>query len=203
MKQKLLIERKIVLMDDREDKLIEKILKERGIHVIRRRLEVADYVIGDIGIERKSFSDFVNSIIDKRLFEQARNLRENFQKPLFIVEKGYTPVNISDNAIRGAILSLYTDFGIPVIFSRGLEDTAEYIYLLAKEKRKYIQIGRRKKGDVRINILCAFPGIGTKKAEALLQEFGNLISIFESDYLKLKKILGEKIALKFIETLRR
>lgn len=207
MKQMLLFKKLLIIMDDREPPEVEIFLKRREILVIRRRLEVGDYVVGDIGIERKSALDFLNSIIDGRIFEQAKNLKENFDKAIFIIEgnffEGLRRINIHENVIRGALISLALDFGMGLIFSRDLPETCEYLYLLAKKSKKgYFSVGKRKTEDPRLNVLMSFPGIGRKLAEKLLSRFGSLEKIFNASFPELKKVVGESKAKKIIEILR-
>ena len=52
-----------------------------------RPMAVGDYQVSDdVAIERKTAKDFVDSIMDKRLFKQATELREEFKNPLIILE---------------------------------------------------------------------------------------------------------------------
>ena len=46
-----------------------------------RVLDVADYLVQDYAIERKSVRDFVSSLFSGRLFDQAYRLGEAFQTP--------------------------------------------------------------------------------------------------------------------------
>ncbi|MDI6751930.1 MAG: ERCC4 domain-containing protein [bacterium] len=80
---------KKIRMDFREERSgIWKILTERfEIEVVKDRLLVGDYLIKDIVVERKTASDFVQSIIDGRLFIQAKRMKGyNDLIAIFIVE---------------------------------------------------------------------------------------------------------------------
>lgn len=201
MKQVLLMKKPFIIMDDREPPEIEIFLRERGVTVIKRRLDVGDYVIGGIGIERKSSKDFLNSVIDGRIFEQVENLKENFEKVILIVEDVF---DVEDPGIlRGTVVSLILRFGINVIFSRDLPETCEYLLLLSKKfKKTYFSIGKRKVTDPRIAVLIGFPGIGMKFARKLLERFGSLERIFDASFPELKKVVGESRARKILEVLR-
>ena len=77
----------IVIFADSLEKEIIDILKTYDCHVVEKRLDVADFIpFEDIGVERKQAGDFVQSIIDGRLFEQVRALRECFERPLLLIE---------------------------------------------------------------------------------------------------------------------
>ncbi|MCK5373073.1 MAG: DEAD/DEAH box helicase family protein, partial [Candidatus Aenigmarchaeota archaeon] len=126
-----------IYVDHREPKLI-KILSGSGeIRIIPKQLEVGDVIISErVGIERKEVGDFLQSIIDKRLFRQITDLKDNFARPIVIIEGKnlYGIRNIHPNAIRGALASIACDFGIPVIATRDIDDTAEMITALARRE---------------------------------------------------------------------
>ncbi len=208
MKQGVLTKKPVIVMDDREPPEVEIFLKRRDILVIKKRLEVGDYIIGDIGIERKSARDFLSSILDGRIFEQIENLKENFENFLLIVEgdffMGLSEVNVHENLIRGVLLSIALEKNVGIIYSRDLSETCEYLYLLSKKSsRGFYSFGRRTVvRDPKISILSSFPGIGPKLARKLLERFKTLYKIFNASYPELKKVLGEKRAMEFIKLLR-
>ncbi|MBC7097396.1 MAG: Hef nuclease, partial [Methanobacteriales archaeon] len=142
----------IVYADSREvNSRVLRELTRMDIKVIIKSMAVADYQISEeVAIERKTTNDFINSLIDKRLYKQARELVREFKKPIMILEGEdlYTTF-INPNAIRGAIASIAVDFGIPIIPTRSPEDTAAMIKRIAvreqsKEKAE-IQIRTEKK----------------------------------------------------------
>ena len=50
-------------------------------------LALVDYLLSNrVAVEFKTKIDFVGSIIDKRIFRQAKALKENFEKPLIILQ---------------------------------------------------------------------------------------------------------------------
>jgi len=64
----LLNEKSIILIDNREkDSGIPNILKERNIPILFENLEIGDYIIGDLIIERKTSKDFIASIFDENI----------------------------------------------------------------------------------------------------------------------------------------
>ncbi len=106
----------VVYVDNRELRSgVPKHLKELGgAEVEVKTLDVADYVVSeDVGIERKSANDFIQSIIDGRLFDQVERLKRAYEKPVIIVEgELYGIRNVHPNAIRGGALTAVTlDWG--------------------------------------------------------------------------------------------
>ena len=124
----------VVYADSREgNSKVIRHLSEMELDVKIRSMAIGDYQVSDeVVIERKTAKDFVDSIIDKRLFKQARELSEEFKKPLIILE-GDDIYNgmIHPNAIRGTIASLALDFRISIIPTRNSQDTAAMIKRIA------------------------------------------------------------------------
>src|SRR3989344_9558221 len=75
-----------IIVDNRErNSLVPSLLMERGFEVEWKQLEVADYLINGVAIERKTVSDFKSSIINKRIFQQLFELKQ-YDKKILIVE---------------------------------------------------------------------------------------------------------------------
>jgi ERCC4-type nuclease len=71
------IEKVVILVDDRErpSGVVEELEKLSGVLVRIDHLAVGDYnVDGSVLVERKSAKDFAQSLIDGRLFSQARQM---------------------------------------------------------------------------------------------------------------------------------
>ena len=77
-----------IIVDYREMRTnVVKKLYELGAKIESKNLAVGDFILSErVCVERKSVKDFLQSIIDNRLFEQVSNLVANFEKPLMIVE---------------------------------------------------------------------------------------------------------------------
>jgi len=189
-----------IIMDTREKQsLIASCLIEKNANIKFEKLEIADYIIQDIGIERKTFSDFLNSMINKRLLFQLQELRK-YPKHFLIVEGfdyNYNPeqFKIHENAIRGMLLSTILDFNVPIIFTENEEDTANFLIIIAKkfEKSKTPFSLRPTKSSLSLKqqkqfILEGFPGIGPTSAKQLLENFDSLENIFTASKEQLRTI---------------
>ena len=197
---------KVVIISDYREQDVIKELKLLGAAVNEMSLEVADFICSDkISIERKTHGDFINSIIDGRLFEQARNLSENFEKSILIVE-GYSNRDINENALRGALASLITDFNFTILNTRNQLDTAKTIFWIAKKEQQEskhsisFKVGKKPKEMKRLQeaIVSSVPGLSNVISKRLLEHFGNLENIFAADENELKKVkgIGSKLAKK-------
>ncbi|MFA4960924.1 MAG: ERCC4 domain-containing protein [Candidatus Pacearchaeota archaeon] len=191
-----------IIVDTREKQsLITTNLIEKKANINLEKLEIGDYKIADVIIERKTFPDFVSSIIDKRLTEQLTNMKK-YEKSLLIIEGfnyNYDKFKIHENAVRGMILSVAIDFQIPIILTQNEKDTANFLVIIAKkfEKPKQEYSIRNTKTLKTIQekkqfILEGFPGIGPVATKNLIEKFGSIKNIINASEEQLKNILGKR-----------
>ena len=195
------MEQIIVVIDDRELKTsIAKILFNLGVKLQSQRLETGDFILSDrIIAERKSVKDFVDSILDSRLFKQAGELKKQFQIPVFIIEGRediYSQRNVNANAVRGAIASIIADFSIPIINSQDENDTANIIYHLAKREQVDFKRGINIRGgkkplstkQLQEFIVSGLPNIGNEMSKKLLKKFRTVKNIFNAGVDELTEV---------------
>lgn len=197
----------VVFADTREgNSKVIRHLSEMEIDVKVQAMAVGDYQVSDeVVIERKTAKDFVDSIVDKRLFKQARSLMEEFKRPLIIFE-GDDLYNgmINPNAIRGSIASIALDFGISIIPTRNAQDTAAMIKRIAireqSGEKTPIQIRTDKKPvnlwEQQLFIIESLPNIGPVNAKNLLEHFGTVANIINASEGQLQEVegIGKKTA---------
>ena len=175
-------------------------LDQIGVKVEIREMAVGDYQVSDdVIIERKTTKDFRSSIVDKRLFKQATLMREEFKKPIMIIE-GYDLYAgfLDPNAIRGAIASIAIDFGISIIPTRNSDDTAAMIKRIAFTEQKNnntpIQIRTERKPDnlweQQQFIIESLPNIGPVTAKKLLEKFGTVKAVLNASSDELQEVEG-------------
>lgn len=199
-----------IIVDHREHKNIKLELTKEGLELDIRQLGIADFVlqtkdldnkIQNVGIERKTVNDLLNSIIDRRLLNQLIILKQNFDIPLLIIEgeeNVYRLRNFHPNSIRGIMATIAIDFQIPIIYSRGFKDTAKYISLIAKrleKTRKPLSLLPKRKTlslkDSQLAVIESFPGVGSTIAKSLIKNFGSIANIVNADVNELQNV--EKI----------
>lgn len=197
----------VVFADTREgNSKVIRHLSEMEIDVKVQAMAVGDYQVSDeVVIERKTAKDFVDSIVDKRLFKQAGSLMEEFKRPLIILE-GDDLYNgmINPNAIRGSIASIALDFGISIIPTRNAQDTAAMIKRIAireqSGEKTPIQIRTDKKPvnlwEQQLFIIESLPNIGPVNAKNLLEHFGTVANIINASESQLQEVegIGKKTA---------
>ncbi len=197
-----------IVVDTRE--LSSSVVRELlalGVVSKPRKLEVGDYVLSSrVCVERKTTEDFLESIIDGRLFEQAIMLRRSYAKPVMIIEGNsiYTARNIPPQAIRGALAAIAIDLGIPIFFTDSESETAALIAAIAKREQeeggRYVEIrGEKRTATLKEQqefIVAGLPNINTTLARRLLKEFGSVERVFTADKEELERVhgIGEKIA---------
>ncbi|WP_297980390.1 DEAD/DEAH box helicase [uncultured Methanobrevibacter sp.] len=196
-----------IYVDSREgNSRVIRALDTLGVKVKINAMAVADYQVSEeVAIERKTATDFVDSIMDKRLFKQARMMREEFKKPIMILEgDNFYSGFINPNAIRGSLASIAIDYGISIIPTRNPEDTAAMLKRIAireqKGEKRSIQIRTERKPqnlwEQQLFIIESLPNIGPVHAKRLLEHFGSVKNVLEADEKKLQEVegIGKKTA---------
>ena len=194
-----------IVIDNRETREFDELLKQAGAIVERKQLEVGDFICSARCIlERKTRDDFETSILDGRMFSQLKNLMYNYSRVIVIVEGEEAGGKLSKEALLGAYTSLVTDFGISLFFTRNKEKTAEVIYAIAKHeqlaRKQPMRIFAKRKtytiAQTQRSIIEMFPMVGPKLAKQLLENFGNIQNIINASEKELREIegMGEKRA---------
>jgi Fanconi anemia group M protein len=189
-----------IIVDDREDKKVIKILSEMA-KIKVTRLDVGDYILSNrIGVERKSSNDFIESLIKGTLFPQILYLSNAYEVPLLIVEGEdiYSIRNMDKKSIRGAIISAMIDLRVRVIFTNNPEETANYLVDISmreqKEKDRLPVIRGEKKvmslKEKQIFIVEGLPEVSSVLSRRLLRKFGSVLGVFNADELELKEVEG-------------
>ncbi|MBU2616042.1 MAG: hypothetical protein KKC19_02975 [Nanoarchaeota archaeon] len=193
-----------VVVDYREkNSLVISELISLGFDVELTPLKVADYLVKDVAIERKTVQDFISSMINKRLANQLEELNQ-YKEKILIIEGIYEQELYSEkeeiggmhpNAIRGFIISILLKHKVPIIFTKDYKDTARFISVLAKRQAKELSLNVNKKSldkKERLQFIVeGFPGVGPKSAKKLLEKFKTLKGITNASEEELKEILGK------------
>lgn len=199
-----------IVVDDREGAsgLPEALARRIGSGVRRGRLELGDVAVGDAFlIERKAAADLVESLLDRRLDRQLAALAAapGPARPVVIVEGHFTALElrgIDPVEVRQAMLAIQFDWGLPLIRSRDLDHTAQWIGELARRAETRpaapgmdLRPGARRAAPgggrsgrkvappidpalaVQVAALKRVPGLGPAKARRLLEHFGSLSAL--------------------------
>jgi len=200
-----LAEEKIKIFADYREKGsgVIKELAENDVVVNLEKLEYADYVVSSrCGIEMKTVEDFVDSIIDGRLLQQIKNLKNNFEKPVVVIEGTqdiYGVRNVHHNSILGMMATIAVSYGIPIIQTKNFKETSALLQIIAKREqeetsRDFNLHADRKPATLKEQqeyVVSSFPGMGLSLAKPLLKKFKTIKSIVNATEKELQEV--EKI----------
>lgn len=213
-----------IIVDYREKNsgIVEELASKKVNYEVRE-LKIADYAIQSkskdggivsVGCERKTQSDFINSIIDKRIIQQLIVLKENFDIPLLIIEGSenlYEIRNFHPNAIRGMLASIAIDFRIPIIYTKNIRDTAALLVVISNRIDKPIKpislLDKRKPISLKEQqeyLIESLPGVGPTIAKELLKKFKTIYHVFNASAQDLEEVpkIGKKKAQEIIKLIR-
>jgi Fanconi anemia group M protein len=204
-----------IIIDHRESRSpVMRFLSQKDIIVEPQQLDVGDYIISSrIGVERKTVDDFLNSLIDGKLFVQMKNLRTTYSRPLLLIEgEGLlTKRNMSHNAIFGSIASIIVDFGIPIVTTSTSQETADFLSVIANLEKnvgdRSVEIRGEKTArsisEQQQFLVEGLPNVSVVLAQRLLQHFGSIRALANASEDDLCKIpgIGKNIAADILKIL--
>ena len=221
----------MLVIDSREkSKLVELVEQEaKRLHVIteKRFLQIGDYVCGDVCFEAKSTTDFLGSVMSKRLWTQIDNMDRHYTTNVIIIygtideailsiienSPNNMPVKaravMLQNKFMAAIGRITLDMDAKPFWVSNVEQASEIIASVAKmqpKERKVIQpevFKRVTTDDLRIDMLTSIKGVSSKKAKDMIKQFGSLMEIGECSAFELQAIdgIGKTLAERIITTL--
>lgn len=171
-------------------------------------LPSADYLLSDdVAVERKSASDFVSSILDRRLFGQTTRMKVLFPRAMLIIEGDLTqvPHSIDMEAIRGALAFLTVREGITVLQVKDSTETAAMLRIMARhaQERRGQPVSLREPRPQIEELYSSYlveglPGVGPRRARMLLEHFGSPAAIMCAAAEELSKVpgIGKKSAMR-------
>ena len=132
----------LICADDRElNSSVVARLKSLGADVRIDRLVTGDFRIGErILVERKTVRDFVDSLVDGRLLEQASRLVGAAPRSLLLIEgEGLFESNrVHPHALMGALTTLALDFGIPIVTTKDGAETARFLTVASRREESML-----------------------------------------------------------------
>ena len=176
-----------LLVDVHEPLFLKKKLEELGLPVKEEALQIGDYIIGDILIERKDIRDFFSSLRDGRLWSQLYNMKEsnlrgylvvigdvpkfNWYKKKPITKEEYLHKLKTLEAIE---IRSYLSYGLGFKHLKNNEQFIKFlldIWNYSGKGPSTPQLSKKERSieKVRIDMLSRIPGIGWKTAEKILE----------------------------------
>ena len=207
-----------VVVDTRENQNIVKHLEDFGAIVELKQLLVGDYICSErVGIEKKTISDFLGSIVNQRIFTQIADLKQSYERPVLMIEGNPEVLNfernVHPNAIRGVLSSIAIDYSIPIMWTANTKESAGMIHWIAKREqddmKKEIQIRAKTTPFSDANhqefIVAGLPTVSNILSRRLLKKFKTVKKVFSAKQEQLMKIdgIGEEKAKKIWEMLNK
>jgi ERCC4-type nuclease len=221
----------MLIVDSRENSRLSKLVMQKAkalrIPCEKKWIEIGDYVFDDVCFEAKSTTDFLGSVMTKRLWTQLDNMDRHYQTNIVIIygemeEAIHNVISNSpskmpigtrtimlNNKFLGAIGRIVLDTDIKPFWVQTEEEAALIITAVSKMKpitRDTIapQVFKRlTTDDLRLDLLSSIKGVSIKKAKELIKQFGSIMEIGECSEYELQAIegIGETLAKRILSTL--
>lgn len=186
----------------REDIINE--LNKRGFILEVKSIEPLQFIVSeDIGGFIKTFQEFYESIKTHDFFKNAELLRNQFLRPLFILEDDDSK-DLDRNILLEALATLFIQLDMPIIFSRNTKDTVKLLLTIIRREKsdKVTRVATRMTkapkeiSELQNYILKGIPSINEQLARKLLikfKTFENLVTAKPEAFMEVKGI-GKKLA---------
>jgi ERCC4-type nuclease len=221
----------MLIIDSRENSKLSKLVEQKAkairIPCEKKWIEIGDYVCDDVCFEAKSTTDFLGSVMTKRLWTQLDNMDRHYKTNIVIIHGDmqeailnviqHSPSKMPigtrsimlNNKFLGAIGRIVLDTDIKPFWVQTEEEAALVITAVSKMKpitRDTIapQLFKRiTTDDLRLDLLSSIKGVSIKKAKQLVKQFGSIMEIGECSEYELQAIegIGETLAKRIISTL--
>tara|TARA_R100001463_G_scaffold74563_3_gene128592 strand:- start:34 stop:723 length:690 start_codon:yes stop_codon:yes gene_type:complete len=221
----------MLVIDSREKSKLAKLVMQKAkalsIKYEQRWIEIGDYVFDDVCFEAKSATDFLGSVLSKRMWTQLDNMDRHYKTNIVIIHGDMQEaiMNVIENApskmpigtrsimlnnkFLGAIGRITLDTDIKPFWVQSEEEAALIITAVCKMKpmtRETIEpqvFKRITTDDLRLDLLSSVKGVSIKKAKLLIKQYGSIMEIGECSTFELQAIegIGETLAKRIISTL--
>lgn len=221
----------MLIIDSRENSKLSKLVMQKAkalsIPNEKRWIEIGDYVYDDVCFEAKSATDFLGSVLSKRMWTQLDNMDRHYKTNIVIIHGDmqeavlnvleHSPSKMPigtrsimlNNKFLGAIGRIILDTDIKPIWVSTEEEAALIITAVCKMKpmtRDTIEpqiFKRLTTDDLRIDLLSSVKGVSIKKAKELIKIYGSIMEIGECSSYELQAIegIGETLAQRILTTL--
>ena len=213
----------MIIIDSREDSQLSRTLESFAervkVKTEKKWLEIGDYIVGDCCIEAKSAADFLQSVRNKRIFNQLDNMDRTYNKNIILIygtlddaieylqRTNYNSTSWRNKLKKmfvGALTSIALHTDVKPIWVDNHRTAAHIILATTEHIDKNLIIHKElpkkiKTDDVRVDVLSEIKGVSVEKAKALLNTFGSITEVAMSnveDIIKHKgigKITAENI----------
>ena len=191
-----------------------------GLVIIKKKLLVGDYLLGNACVEAKSINDLFQSSHSGHLWRQLDNMDANYER-FFLLIHGSIAKYIAmaknndkrvsysrvQNELMGTIARIMADFDCQVFFTENTSEAAMFVVKLHDKLHKPASrhgakaLKRVSTNDVRLDMLLSIPGIGREMGERILEKCGSIEEMAYPESLKEIKGLGEVLRKRVVEVI--
>lgn len=152
-----------------------------GVQVLRRPVQ-ANYVVGSVGIARKTVAEIARSVRDGTLATETMMLARAFRHRLLVCE-GSLDAHNAWCRVWGALVQAAVKAAVPVLLTSGPMDTARLITWIgaavtSRRPKRPPMFGQNKNGAGtaarQIDLLAALPNVGQDLARRILARYGHV-----------------------------
>tara|TARA_R100001510_G_C7633260_1_gene191811 strand:+ start:54 stop:743 length:690 start_codon:yes stop_codon:yes gene_type:complete len=221
----------MLIIDSRENSKLSRLVEQKArtlrIQMKKQFIEIGDYVFNDVCFEAKSTTDFLGSVISKRMWTQIDNMDRAYQTNIVIIYGTVDEAinNVIDNhptnqprmqramLLRNKFLGAYgrivLDMDTKPMWVSTEEEASDIITAVCKMQpmdRPAIKPRVHKRltsDDLRVDVLSTIKGVSESKAEQLIEEFGSIMEIGEHKASQISKLegIGPTVANRILDTL--
>jgi Fanconi anemia group M protein len=185
-------------MDIYEPVEMRRTLGRMGVKVSVSALSIGDYQLSnEVCIERKTISDFLKSMYSGRLGYQLQMMSNSFSTPILLIEgvpEYHAGINLK--SFYAYVSKLVLTSPIEILQTPNMSSSGVLISLMFTKIGSMPTIPRmrpiksRGRGEMAIQVLAQFPGIGPVLSWRLLEEFKSLRSVFQATEDAMGKVKG-------------
>jgi Fanconi anemia group M protein len=202
-----------IYADTREARsgVIKALQAMENVQVTVVELPCGDYILSpEVAVERKSATDFVNSVMSGHIFEQVARMKIDYIRPMVLIEGDpiRTRSAIKPEAVAGAMSSLMTIQLISLVSVADVNETAIMIATMARHLQHGLgyEINLHPKKpkptqDAKNYVISSLPGLGTSTSAKLLAHFGTIHSVINASMAQIMGVkgIGPKTAARIFE----
>ncbi len=187
-----------ILIDSNEGQAdYVRILEEDDLFALeRQRLQAGDILIDNLVIERKTKTDFVDSLRDGRLFRQLLVMKRLYRRRMLLIEgSAQIAAEFATAPLEGALTRITAGLQVPVLYCNSPQVTARQIRRIAIQlfgfsASSFSRSVGAANGFYEVNVLLGIPGVGLARARGLIRHFGSLQNVFTADEEQLSLVPG-------------
>jgi ERCC4-type nuclease len=212
----------MIIIDSAEPSEIKERLREMlGDEAKVQAIPIGDYAIfgeeKDALITRKTYPDMVKSARVGHLWSELNRMADSeVERQALILEGdpygGYEYGHFTFPEVCGIMLAVALEYGLPIIPSRNVSQTANILAQLNKKLGKgkvdrhfkVRHLPKIREEDIPVFIVQGIKNIGAAKAKSLLGVFGTPLNIFNADIDELREVdgIGRKMATQIHNSVR-